>query len=140
MHRAVLPFSDTISVGSQGRGSGSGRVEGVLGAPLAPGSFWRTVALFDFFRGGRFGTNRVTACFGRIMIGLGLALLGALMGCVGVGYVDGGYGGAVLVPEPNVYFWGGGYERGHDVHAYSHRGFESRGVAHPGGGGHGGKR
>jgi hypothetical protein len=73
-----------------------------------------------------------------IKIGLGIALLAALMGCVG--YVDGGYGGAVVVPGPDVYFWGGGYERGRDVHVYSQRGVASRAVAHPSGGGHGGKR
>ena len=43
--------------------------------------------------------------------GLGVALLAALTGCVG--YVDGGYygGSAVVVPGPDVYFYGGGYER-----------------------------
>ena len=66
----------------------------------------------------------------RIKIGLGIALLAALTGCVG--YVDGGYyGGPVVVPGPSVYFYGGGYERGPDVRVYSHRGFESRAVAHP---------
>jgi hypothetical protein len=68
-----------------------------------------------------------------IKIGLGVALLAALMGCVG--YVDGGYGGAVVVPGPDVYFYGGGHERGGDVRAYSHRGVESRAVAHPSRGG-----
>jgi hypothetical protein len=69
---------------------------------------------------------------GQIKIGLGVAFLVAVTaGCVG--YVDPGpvYGGAVIVPEPEVYFWGGGYDRGHDVHVYSHRGGESRAVAHP---------
>jgi hypothetical protein len=70
---------------------------------------------------------------GGIKIGLGIALLSALMGCVG--FVDGGYGGAVVVPGPDVYFYGGGYERGRDVRVYSHRGVESRAVAHPGRGG-----
>ena len=74
----------------------------------------------------------------RIKIGLGIVLLAILTGCVG--YVDGGYGGAVVVPgpgvvvvpEPDVYVFGGGYyERGRDVHDYSHRGSESRAVAHP---------
>ena len=71
-----------------------------------------------------------------IKIGLGVALLAALVGCVG--YVEGGYGPAVVVPgpvfvqEPDVYFYGGGYERGHDVRVYSHRGVQSRAVAHPG--------
>ena len=66
-------------------------------------------------------------------LGLGVALLAVLTGCVG--YVDGGYGETVIVPGPDVYLFGGGYyERGHDVHYYSHRGFESRGAAHPRGG------
>lgn len=70
---------------------------------------------------------------------LGIALLAGLGGCVG--FVDGGYGGAVIVPgPPDVFFWGGGYERGRDVRDYGHRGFESRGSAHPGGGGHDGRR
>jgi hypothetical protein len=83
----------------------------------------------------------------QIKIGLGIALLAALTGCVG--YVDGGYyGGPAMVSGPDVYFYGGGYERGHDVRAYSHRGGESRAVAHSSvshggghssGGGHGGK-
>ena len=72
-------------------------------------------------------------------IGLGIVLSATLMGCVG--YVDGGYGGAVVVPGPDVVFLGGGYERGRDVRGYSHRGAESRGAAHPSGGGaRGGKR
>ena len=62
--------------------------------------------------------------------GLGVGLLAALTGCVG--YVDGGYyGGPVVVPGPSVYFWGGDYDRGRDVRVYSHRGVESRAVAHP---------
>ena len=83
----------------------------------------------------------------QIKIGLGIVLLAALTGCVG--YVDGGYyGGSAMVSGPDVYFYGGGYERGHDVRAYSHRGGESRAVAHSSGshggghssgGGHGGK-
>jgi hypothetical protein len=81
----------------------------------------------------------------QIKIGLALALLVGLTGCVG-GYVDGGgYGGTVVVPGPDVAVYGGGfygggiYERGGDVHGYSHRGVASRAVAH-GGGGRGGKR
>jgi hypothetical protein len=68
----------------------------------------------------------------RLKLGLGMALLGALTGCVG--YVEGGYSGAVVVPvpgPPDVYFYGGSYERGRDVHVYSQRGFESRVVVHP---------
>jgi hypothetical protein len=78
------------------------------------------------------GMNPPNRPVDRTKIGLGIALLAAFTGCVG--YVDGGYyGGPVVVPGPAVYFYGGGYERGHDVRVYSHRGAESRAVAHPGG-------
>jgi hypothetical protein len=77
-----------------------------------------------------------------ISVGLGSMLLIALTGCFG-GYVDGG-GGAVVVAGPEVGFFGGPYERGRDVHAYSNRGAVSRGVAHGGGeearGGGGGRK
>jgi hypothetical protein len=74
-----------------------------------------------------------------IKIGLGVILLLTLTGCFG--YVDGGGGGAVVVGETDVGFFGGPYDRGRDVHDYSHRGAVSRGVAHGGGGGaRGGKR
>ena len=63
--------------------------------------------------------------------GLGIALLIAMTGCVGV--VGPGYGGG-----PDVVLFGGGYDRGRDVHGYSQRGSESRAVAHTGGGGHSG--
>lgn len=53
----------------------------------------------------------------------GLALAAALVGCVG--YVDGG-GVGVIAPVPEVTVFGG-YDHYHDVHVYSHRGFESRG-------------
>jgi hypothetical protein len=75
----------------------------------------------------------------QIKIGLVMALLAALTGCVG--YVDGGYGGAVVVPGPEISVFGGGvFERGGDVRGYSHRGSVSRGVAHGGGRGGGGRR
>jgi hypothetical protein len=93
--------------------------------------------------------NKTNRPVDRIKIGLGIALLAAFTGCVG--FVDGGYGGAVVVPGPvvvpwpDVYFGGGSYERGRDVHVYSQRGVASRAVAHPSGGGarggaRGGKR
>ena len=83
--------------------------------------------------------NKMDALVDRIKIGLAVAGLTALTGCIGVvdgggGYVGGGW-------------WGGGgrgYDRGHDAHAYSDRGAASRGAAHgggghaSGGGGHGG--
>jgi hypothetical protein len=64
----------------------------------------------------------------RIKMGLGMALTVALTGCVA--YVDAGYGGTVVVPAPDVYVFGGVYERGRDVHEFSHRGFESRREVH----------
>ncbi len=85
--------------------------------------------------------NKTNALVDRIKIGLALALLAALTGCVG--YVDGGggYGGVIVAPEPDVFLFGGGYDRGRDVHDYDRRGGESRAVAHPsGGGGHGERR
>ena len=67
---------------------------------------------------------------GRIRSLLVGTLLAALIGCVG--YVDGGYGGGVVVADPDVYVFGGGYYGGgRDVHDYSHRGAVSRAVAHP---------
>ena len=76
--------------------------------------------------------NKTNGPVDRINIMLGVALLAVLTGCVG--YVDGGYNGAVVVAEPDVYVFGGGYyEGGRDVHDYSHRGSESRAVAHPAG-------
>jgi hypothetical protein len=47
--------------------------------------------------------------------------------------VDGGYGGAVVVPAPDVYVFGGGYERGREAHDYGRRGYESRAAARPSG-------
>jgi hypothetical protein len=74
--------------------------------------------------------NKTNGPVDRIKIVLGIALVATLTGCVG--YVDGGYSGAVVVAETDVYVFGGGYyERGRDVHDYSHRGSESRAVAHP---------
>jgi hypothetical protein len=87
--------------------------------------------------------NKTNIPMNQIKIGLSIALLAGLAGLTGcVGYVDGGgygYGDAVVVGGPEVGFYGGGYERGRDVHDYSHRGSFSRSVAHPGGGGGGGR-
>ena len=97
--------------------------------------------IFDFFREGKVRMNKANGPVDLIKIGLGIALLAALTGCVGYvdgGYVGGGYGDAVVVAEPDVYLFGGGYDRGRDVHDYSRRGGESRAAAHPSGGGHAG--
>jgi hypothetical protein len=51
-----------------------------------------------------------------------VAILTIFTGCVG--FVGPGGGGAVIVGPPVVF--GGDYDRGHDVHDYSHRGYESR--------------
>lgn len=96
--------------------------------------------------------NKANGPMDRIKMGLGIALMAALMGCVG--YMGEDYGGAVVVPDPDLYLFGGGYvgggyERGRDVRVYSHRGSESRASAHPatssaahsgGGGARGGRR
>lgn len=74
--------------------------------------------------------NNANGAVDRIKVGLGIGLLAALTGCIG--YVDGGYVEPAIWPEPPVVFLGGFYERGHDVHAYSHRGAESRAIAHRG--------
>jgi hypothetical protein len=66
----------------------------------------------------------LTLC-GLLAASLGVAALAALTGCVG--YVDPGYGGAVVVPGPDVFLFGGGYGWGHDAYGYGRRGFESRG-------------
>ena len=88
--------------------------------------------------------NKTNGTVDRIKMELGIALLAALTGCLGFVGGGGDYGGEVVVPEPDLVIFGGGYDRGRDVHDYSHRGHESREVAHPaahgGGGEHGGKR
>ena len=78
--------------------------------------------------------NTTRGLAGRITVALGIALLAALTGCLGfVG--DGGdggyYGGEVVVPGPELYLFGGGFDRGRDAHDYGRRGHESRAAAHP---------
>ena len=87
------------------------------------------------FSEGNVRMKKANALLDPVKIGFGvalLALLAILNGCVG--YVDGGYGGAVVVaPVPNVVVFDSGYERGPVVHTYSQRGVASRAVvAHPG--------
>jgi hypothetical protein len=97
---------------------------------------------------------------------LGIALLATMTGCAGYvedegeyyddqGYYDQGYYGEGYYDGggPDIYVFGGRYERGHDVRRFARRGLESRAAAHPGirgeghfggggghfGGGHGGE-
>lgn len=78
--------------------------------------------------------KKSNALVDRVKIGLAIAGLAALTGCVGfVGDGGGGWWGGDVGG-----WWGGGYDRGHDVHGYSARGAASRGAAHGGGGGHAG--
>jgi|GEM_PF-586844 hypothetical protein len=104
-----------------------------------------TMRAFNFFP----RRNTLMVLANRIKIGLAMALLTALTGCIGVvggdGYYDGGgYVGGWWWDDGG--WWGGGGrgdDRGHDVHGYSARGAASRGAAHgggghAGGGGHGG--
>ena len=86
----------------------------------------------------------------RIVLGLGMAvvlpLIGSLTGCLG--YVDGGYGGYGDYGSyggyngydngPDLFLFGGDYDRGRDVQSYSHRGSVSRASAQARGGGHSG--
>jgi hypothetical protein len=73
--------------------------------------------------------NKANGPIERIKIGLVIGWLMVLMGCVG--YVaEGYYDGGVVVPEPDVYLFGGEYYGGRDARDYSHRGFESRAAAH----------
>jgi hypothetical protein len=64
------------------------------------------------------------------ILAVGVIIVTVVTGCVG--YV-GPDGGGVVVPGPEVTVFGGGFERGRDVHVYSHRGYVSRGFAHGGG-------
>jgi hypothetical protein len=73
--------------------------------------------------------NKANCHVKRLNIKLLMVLLAALTGC-GVYAVRGYDGGAVIVPEPDEYLFGGVYYDGRDAHDYSHRGHESRGAAH----------
>ena len=80
--------------------------------------------------------NKAEGPVNRVKIGLMIGLLATLSGCAGFWGAGYYYGDAVVVsaPVPDMYLFGGDFERGRDVHNYSHRGSESRGAAHPGGG------
>ncbi len=69
-------------------------------------------------------TRRLGLSIGTVMLCMACFII--LTGCVGYVGPDGGGGVVVTPPAPDVVIFGGGYDRGHDVHAYSHRGYESR--------------
>jgi hypothetical protein len=73
--------------------------------------------------------NKANCRVKRLKIKLLMVLLAALTGCAVYG-VRGYGGGAVIVPEPDEYLFGGVYYDGRDAHGYSHRGHESRDAAH----------
>ena len=73
--------------------------------------------------------NKPNASVKRIKIGLLIGLLAVLTGCAAF-WGEGYYSDAVIVSEPDMYLFGGDYYRGRDEHNYSHRGSESRRVAH----------
>jgi hypothetical protein len=77
--------------------------------------------------------NKANGPLERIKIGLLIGLLVTLTGCTGF-LGEGYYGYPMVGPEPDMFLFGGDYYRGRDAHNYSHRGSESRRVAHPGGG------
>jgi len=96
---------------------------------------------FNFFRERLTGMRQPKALVDRLKLGLAIAMLTALTGCLGVVGDGGGYYGGGGWWEDDGGWWGGGYghDRGHDVHGFSARGAASRGAAHGGGGGgHGG--
>ena len=75
--------------------------------------------------------NKANGSVVGIKIGLGIALLTTLAGCLG--YAGGGYGGPVG-RRTDRYVFGGSYESRRDVQAYSRRGSESRASARRDGG------
>jgi hypothetical protein len=69
-------------------------------------------------------TRRLGLIIGMVMLCMTFFI--TWTGCVGYVGPDGGGGVVVTPPEPDVVIFGGDYDRGRDVHAYSHRGYESR--------------
>jgi hypothetical protein len=133
----ALTFGELITAASWG--SKPGQPYNATSDQRAPGGVLRAAASFDDCRKENVRPSKARGLAGRIKIGLGIALLTAMTGCVGWVGGDGNYGAAVVAPEPDFYFFGD-YGWGRGWHGYSHRGFESRGAAHFGGGGHGGRR
>jgi len=78
--------------------------------------------------------NKAISLVERIKVGLAIGSLLTLAGCAGY-WTEDYYGDTMMVlgPEPDMFLFGGYYDRGRDAHNYSHRGSESRRVAHPSG-------
>jgi len=89
---------------------------------------------FDFSRTGKVQRHQPVHLVRGLTLALGIGLLAAGTGCVGV--VDGG-GDGVVVADPG-FLWYGDWGWGGGWHGDSRRGAESRGAAHGGGGGGGG--
>jgi len=96
--------------------------------------------IFHSFRESTAGMNPIKVLADQLKIGLAIAMLAALTGCIGVVGGGGGYVGGGGWWWDDGGWWGGGhgYDRGHDVRGFSTRGAASRGAAHGGGGGHAG--
>ena len=82
--------------------------------------------------------SKASASINQIKLGFGILLVATLSGCAT--YVEPDYGVYDYYegwwPDADVYVFGGPYERGPYVYAYSHRGWGSRGGGWHGGGGH----
>ena len=136
-------------VGIPGLGSRSGQKNAALLVRRAHGHVTTADEFFKFFCESEVAMNHANAPVDRIKIGLRITLLAAVMGFLGI--VDRSYGNPVGFPEPTVlvpvpsvrvglpvipvpvpdiYLFGGGYDRGRDVNDYRRRGAESRGAAH----------
>ncbi len=76
--------------------------------------------------------NKASGMVERTKIVLVIGLFVVLTGCVGFGGRGYYYEEEVVVPGPDLYLFGGDYYGGRDAHNYSHRGHESRTVAHSG--------
>lgn len=118
-------------------GSATGRNDVEINVPGAPGGISNAATGVGSFLERKALMNRKNWAVGRFKLWLGIVLVAVSAGCIVP--VGGGYDGPVVVPGPDLFLFGGGFDRGRDVHAYSQRGFASRAVAH-GGGGHGEKR
>jgi hypothetical protein len=144
-------------VGLPDLGCGSCRKNGTILVQNTLGCIATAAAFYDVLCESEVPVNHANAPVDRIKIGLRITLLAAAVGFLG--NMDQSYANPVGVPEPNilvpvpsirvgvvpvipmpapivpvpwpdVYLFGGGYDRGRDVHDYRRRGAESRGAAH----------